>query len=137
MKKIIILYLIICITSLDAFAQQEVRGIQTRRVIYNGDSYKADNGIYTEYYGWELYNCNKFTVSVDIELWLHDHETTNNQQLTYFNQIVRTQSIVLSPEEKYIFKNEDMESAHLKHSYYARFYGIGCYYITYKAYKLE
>ena len=113
-----------------AFAQlQEVRGIETRRVEYDGPSYKAFCGpsdYSTKYYGWEFHNLNSIKVSVDIELWV-------NYGLDKVK--VATKTIVLKPNEKYIFKQEDI-SALKKHELNIN-YTIEDYYIEYKAYKLQ
>ena len=111
-----ILCLLICITSLDVFAQQEVRGIETRRVT-------LENG-----YGWEFYNRNKVAVSIDIEIWWWYY---NNAGYTYDpnSRIVETKSIILAPEEKYTYLYKNMTD-------YNQSDNKKYYYVKYKAYKL-
>lgn len=129
-----------CMTSIEAFAQQEVRGISTRRVTYNGNQYKYytsssnpyrshDTHTSSQYYGWELTNHNSITVTVDVELYKKGDE----------DKIVKTQSVILASNEKYIFKAEEYEFVRANFESYEFFpYSyISKYYITYKAYKLE
>ena len=120
--------------STNVFAQlQEVRGIETRRVIYEGPSYKVigldDHGYDNKYYGWEFVNRNSISVSVDIELCV---------KYTYRDEVIKTKSIVLKPGEKYILKFEDYTVAGVENNKY--FMGsttLDDYYVKYKAYKLQ
>lgn len=123
---------------------QEVRGVETKRVKYNGTQYEYSTGrnygqatdyisYSSEYYGWELNNANSISVAVDIELW---------QKIGDGERLEMTKSVVLKPSEKYIFKFEDYEASHCYHDYD---YSYTCpssgkienYYIKYKAFKLE
>lgn len=134
---------------IEIFAQQEVRGITTRRVIYEGPEYKYSVPHYTNrgrsdinkpsirWYGWEITNHNSITVSVDIELYKKGDDGNDG--------IVKTRSVILKSNETYIFKAEEFNSHHV--DFYNSFYGISSessptyyisdYYIKYKAYKLE
>lgn len=117
-----LLLLFLCANLLNANAQ-EVRGIETRRVIYE---VPQTNGEVYRYYGWELINRNSIAVSIDISLWCHD----------FVNKIVKTQSCVLKPGEKYIFKREEHPSTDVDHQYRSN-NPISSYYIEYKAFKLH
>lgn len=129
MKKILtVLLFLFVFTTLLAFAQ-EVRGIETRRVIYYGgpEYYNAvdpDSDISTRYYGWEVKNRNSITVSVDLALWFQGDQ----------NKIVKTQSIVLNPGEIYVFKREEHSSTRVDSP---GNHPISSYYIEYKAFKLQ
>lgn len=120
MKKLfIILCSLMCLASTECFAQQEVRGISTKRITYN------DNA--KELYGWELTNHNSIPVSVDIELWHHVGYNRNSNN-DYQTIRLTTESIVLNSNETYIFKYTDFLTPKVDVKYY---------YITYKAHKLE
>lgn len=126
MKKfIIILSILLGMTAIESFAQTQVRGIETRRIIYEGPIYDAGFGEKsTRYYGWEITNHNSITVSVEIELWCQTEDG---------GQIVKTQDIILKSKETYIFKREEHECTRVDY----RGSPISNYYIKYKAYKLE
>lgn len=131
-KTIAILSVLICFASMNMFAQ-EVRGIETRRVIYDGpEYYSANSGKYsTKYYGWEFSNRNSITVSVDISLWV---QAISNGYTTQPASTVKTQSIILKPGETYVFKREEHCSTKVDRSCD---FPISSYYIEYKAYKLQ
>ena len=130
-----------------AFAQlHEVRGVETRRVIYESDNqYQSDNGGYSgRRYGWEISNRNPFAISVDVSL------NSREKSVLYNNQpagkmgggVVKTQSIVLKSGESYVFKREDHCSTKVDAKCpvvddYGYRYSISDYYIEYKAYKLQ
>lgn len=127
MKKIIVMLgMLLCITAIGSFAQTEVKGLETRRVIYNGPSYGLRySGTSTKYYGWEIVNHNSITVSVEAELWCHSDDS----------RIVKSQDIILKSGERYIFKREEHSSTHV--DYNDSDFPISSYYIKCKAYKLE
>lgn len=132
MRKIIaVLSVLMCFASMNMFAQ-EVRGIETRRVIYDGPEYFYVSEKNTKYYGWEFTNRNSFTVSVDISLWA---QARSNGYTTTPSQVVKTQSIILNSGETYIFKREEHCSTKVKSSYCD--WSISDYHIEYKAYKLQ
>lgn len=117
-----VLTILMCFASANAFAQ-EVRGIETRRVEYTGPSY----GDYRTWYGFEFHNVNSIRVSVDIEL----HCSCG------VGSIVTTKTIVLEPDETYVFKHEDRRAFardSVKHSCEDE---IKNYYVTYKAFELQ
>lgn len=120
-----------CFASMNMFAQ-EVRGIETRRVIYDGPEYYIYSGKYsTKYYGWEFTNRNSITVSVDISLWI---QAQSNGYTTKPASTVKTQSIILKPGETYVFKREEHCSTKVDKSCD---FPISSYYTEYKAYKLQ
>ena len=127
MKKfIIILSILLGMTAIESFAQTQVRGIETRRIIYEGSIYDASYGKKsTKYYGWEITNHNSITVSVEIELWSQTEDG---------GHIVKTQDIILKSKETYIFKREEHECTRVD---LRTEFPISNYYIKYKAYKLE
>ena len=132
MKKIIaVLSILLCLVSTNTFAQ-EVRGIETRRVKYDGPEYSCGyNCSSTKYYGWELTNRNSCTVSVDITLW---SQAMANDYNTKPASIVKTQTVILRAGETYVFKREEHKSTHV--DAYSE-YPISSYYLEYKAYKLQ
>ena len=121
---------------------QEVRGVETKRTIYHGESYEVYHTAYsgnrridseqTEYIGFMFTNLNSISVSVSIEVYRKDN-----------NQLIDTKDIVLKPNESYVHKypeltlyrrdiGNDME--------YAKKLGQAeaeRYYVKYKAYKLQ
>lgn len=137
MKRIILFFCIaISLIGSTAFAQ-EVRGCTTRRVIYEGPeyyrSYSSDKS--NKYYGWEIQNNNSIKISVDITLYSQggvytDGYTTVEQG----KKAVKTQSIILKPGEKYVFKREEHCSTKVGRDCD---YPISSYFIEYKAYKLQ
>lgn len=134
MRKIMaILSVLMCFASMNMFAQ-EVRGIETRRVIYDGPEYWAnDQEKSTKYYGWEFTNRNSITVSVDISLWC---QPLSNGYATIPASVVKTQSIILKSGETYIFKREDHCSTKVDAQDWCD-YKISGYHIEYKAYKIQ
>lgn len=137
MRKVItMLAILMCFISVSAIAQ-EVRGIETRRVIYDGPQYSCGyNCSSTKYYGWEFTNRNSCTVSVDITLSHQGGAFGNNYDVTSIPaHIVKTQTVVLSAGETYIFKREEHQTTHV--DYNLSDYSISEYYIEYKAYKLQ
>lgn len=133
MKKVkVLLAVLMCLASVSAIAQ-EVRGIETRRVIYDGPQYSCGyNCNSTKYYGWEFTNRNFCTVSVDISLW---SQSLANDYNTIPASIVKTQSVILESGETYVFKRE--EHCSTKVDYSSCGYPISNYYVEYKAYRLQ
>lgn len=129
MKKIVLLIsLLFCLNLQNAWSQTEVRGIETRRVVYNGPEYSTWPDTYhNEYYGWEFYNANSIPVSLDIELWCSSSNT-----------IVKSQSIIIKSGEKYIFKREEHLCVRVyRNAADINTLDISQYYVKYRAYKLE
>lgn len=81
---------------------QEVRGVETRRVIYERqESYQVVGctmqdklGESTEYYGFEFKNLNTISVSVTIEIYRKGDS----------DKLIDTKDIVLNSNESYIHK---------------------------------
>lgn len=156
-KTIAILSILMCFASMKMFAQ-EVRGVETKRAVYNGESYELHYthygrindvdytfGTSTEYYGFEFTNLNSIAVSVSIEVY---NKSGN---------LIDTKEIVLKSQESYIHKYPVIQK------YYDRYPGTTynvvneedsdaekwskCqaegknkaneYYVKYKAYKLQ
>ena len=132
MKKVILMFcMAICLFATNAFAQmQEVRGVETRRVVYNGPEYSVGYNKYTEYYGFEFHNMNSVSVSVDIELYRRETDTDswgNKKQ----DILIATKTIVLKPNEIYLYKRESDWTFRVCDNEI-----IDRYYVTYKAYKV-
>ncbi len=143
MKKLMSIFGLLLFISTMTFAQ-EVRGIETKRV-------KDDNGNY----GWELYNKNSISVSVDIELWYKGHSYTERNHNGFITleyqedtKIVETKSIVLKAGEQYVFKpvyfrkngDSNQWAVSISDSYIGNRYrytdAVENYYIKYQAHKL-
>ena len=132
MKKALIMFcMAMSLFATNAFAQmQEVRGIETRRVVYDGPQYNA--GCYspnysTLYFGFEFHNANSIKVSVDIEIY---KLSENNNEI-----LIATKSITLKPDETYTYKQENDDAYHKEG--WSRHGEARDYIIKYKAYKLQ
>jgi len=139
-----------------AFAQ-EVRGVETRRAIYEGEIYKLEYsnsrgnltefGTSSEYYGFEFTNLNSIPVSVSIEVYSKGSDS---------DRLIGTKEIVLESKEKYVYKdltlkrymeyydsyhgscryaNSDTENWNIAKKNGE--YNANNYYVKYKAYKLQ
>lgn len=132
MKKAFLMFcMAMSLFATNAFAQlQEVRGIETRRVVYDGPRYEygiSTSYYSTKYYGFEFHNSNSIKVSVDIEIY----RKADGKEI-----LVATKSITLKPDETYTYKQEN-DSAYHKDGY-CNVCGSAEYYIVkYKAYKLQ
>lgn len=140
-KTLILLAIILGMTAVDVSAQNEVRGVETKLVKYNGRDYETRTG-YNDYkevdlwFGYSFYNMNSIPVSVDAELYERDY---NEAYSRYTEDLVDTKTFVLKSGESYIWKHEN--------DYDFKVYRGGkdndepgessSYYIKYKAYKLE
>ena len=135
MKKLFfILMAVMSCVSIESFAQ-EVRGVETRIVIYEGPEYTLDK-IYNRWAAFEFTNLNSITVSVDATL----HNTKAG--------VRSKKSFVLQPGESYRWKHEEerilVESSR-SYNLYSTFQvydnstwgGEKYYYVEYKAYKLQ
>ena len=142
-KTLILLAIILGMTAVDVSAQNEVRGIETKLVKYNGRDYKTGTG-YTSYYkevdlwfGYSFYNMNSIPVSVDAELYKRYY---NEAYSRFTEDLVDTKTFVLKSGENYIWKHENngdfkvYENGKDKDELGG---GNTSYYIKYKAYKLE
>lgn len=141
-------------SSVVGFAQlSEVKGVETKLVVYNGSEYKVRNGssrngnsLYkysTKWFGYSFYNMNSIPVSVEAELYkTHDYKG----QL-----LVTTKTFNLKPGETYIWKHENTSAFKVNYTNNRSFdyswtevkeepnyYDVGrvTYYIRYKAYKI-
>lgn len=127
-----------------AFAQNEVRGVETKLVKYEGSEYYVWDGKYSNLrFGYQFLNLNSIPVSVDAELYVTD-EYTKEQNLR------DTKTFVIEPKETYIWKFEYVTDftvykwVHSGDGYmYTKAYPGdeetygSIYMIKYKAYKLE
>lgn len=132
MKKLFfILMAVMSLISIEAFAQ-EVRGVETRIVIYEGPKYvDRFNRWYNRWAAFEFTNLNSITVSVDATL----HHTEAG--------VRSKKSFVLQPGESYRWKhekectalgaNDTTFKAYDDRTWYHEQY----YYVEYKAYKLQ
>lgn len=100
MKKLFLfLFAMISVSNL-AFAQNEVRGVETKLAKYEGSEYYAANGKYSNlWFGYQFLNLNSIPVSVDAELYV-----TN--KLTKEQNLRDTKTFVIEPKETYIWKFE-------------------------------
>lgn len=141
MKKVL---LIVCLT-LSMFAtsafSQEVRGIETRRVTYEGPRYEdpgqgLHSSWYNTYYGFEFHNLNSIRVSVDIELYVRNKYDNYEP-----DKLIDTKSIVLKPNETYVYKRESdfsfMKGGNPDGYSISMHHDIRDYYVKYKAYKVQ
>lgn len=134
MKKAILMFcMAMSLVATSAFAQmQEVRGVSTRRVIYEGieeyKKYPYGDEVSNRRYGWELTNHNSFKISVDITLMYNFPRTP---------MVAKTQSIILKPGEKYVFKAEDLTCTAVDCDNCQIKYSVNDYSIEFKAYKLQ
>lgn len=133
MKKIIaVLTVLMCLATTSVFAQ-EVRGVETKRVMYEGGETYEYTSDYswdfssTKYYGWEFKNLNSCAVSVDITLYKQDSPA----------RVISTKSIVLQSGETYIFKKEIYDTRAIRDFGHTNNKEIEYYYVEYKAFKLQ
>lgn len=133
---------------------QEVRGIETRRVIYDGqESYPVVGctmqdilGESIEYYGFEFKNLNTIPVSVTIEIYRKGDSDEPDK-------LIDIKDIVLTSKESYIHKYpvvqryewtswvcDEYDSEEVKWEKRAKegkLYFENTYYAKYKAFKLQ
>ncbi len=130
-------------SSVAGFAQvYEVKGVETKLVIYDGPEYKVDNGTNrygysmwktsTKRFGYSFYNMNSIPVSVEAELYKK-------------GKLVSTKTFNLKSNETYIWKHEANSDFYLNHDESDSGWkwtdtkeepGYGSYYVKYKAYRL-
>ena len=127
-KMLLVICTVLSMLASNAFAQ-EVRGCTTRRVVYeSSSSYSVPfSSPSNKYYGWEITNHNSFKVNVDVLLY-----TQNGLRGSF---VVKTQSIILKPQETYIFKREEHQSTWVNNQ--DSDHPISGYYVDYKAYKIN
>lgn len=132
MKKAILMFcMAMSLFATNAFAQmQEVRGVETRKVIYDGPEYECGYGrteYSTKYIGFEFHNSNSIKVSVDIEIYKAGY---NGKET-----LLTTKSITLKPNETYTYKQENND-AYRKKGYQVDTGAAEYYIVRYKAYKV-
>ena len=141
MKKLFLFLVVMISVSNLAFAQNEVRGVETKISKYEGPRYSAKGDCYL-WFGYQFTNLNSISVSVDVELYRDD-------------ELISTKSFVLKSKEIYIWKFEHNSDFQVYYSYNTdlnrpswetrveksnpgkRRYQSIKYYVRYKAYKLE
>ena len=160
MKKLTVLFIILCITA-SVFALEEVRGIQTRSVLYEyeekeglfdkrtilcGRSENWSNTSYNiyEFKGFELKNDNNFAVSIEIQLFETQDFRYKQDNIPFAvvipEHILDTKNINLEAGESYVWKTRILATYY---NDYARkrdlrtSEAINEYFIKYKAYKIE
>ena len=157
MKRLLILLVAVCgFATTTLSAQNEVRGVETKLVQYDGpeyeddDEYSGTDKYSTKWFGYSFYNMNSIPVSVDAELYRE-----------YWDEIYRctkwvivdTKTFVLQSKETYIWKHEKQGECDFKVN--SRYDGSSSYKtwwtddkvspnyrgydyrVEYKAYKLE
>lgn len=143
MKRLLLLFCMILMGSSVYSQMQEVRGVETQKVIYSGDEYNYYIG-YTrhtsnDYYGFEFINKNSISVSVSIEVYQRGMDE---------DKIVATKEVVLKSSESYVLKEPTLYKICMKDG------ALSCmvsgydsdekggkehaeqFYVKYKAYKL-
>lgn len=151
-KTLILLAIILGMTAVDVSAQNEVRGVETKLVKYNGrdysitDYFKEKTKVVDLWFGYSFYNMNSIPVSVDVELYKRYY---NKEYSRYTEDLVNTKTFVLKSGESYIWKHENDYNftvyGHIEDGEEVPKYEPGpkynngeiSYYIKYKAYKLE
>lgn len=147
-KTLILLAIILGMTAVDVSAQNEVRGVETKLVKYNGRDYSITAWGNTKkkkvvdlWFGYSFYNMNSIPVSVDAELYKRYY---NEAYSRYTEDLVDTKTFVLKSGESYIWKHENNGDFEV-YKYIDEDIpnkdepgnGNRSYYIKYKAYKLE
>lgn len=146
MKKIFVL-LFALMSGIVSFAQSlEVRGVETKVVIYDGPEYSGCKYpctgpmLYsTKWFGYSFYNMNSIPVSVDAELYCVEYGR---------EKLVSTKAFNLKSKETYVWKRENSRDFRVNDD------ASGChgdwrdegkstpgmqdrtYYVKYKAYKI-
>lgn len=109
-----------CLFTFNAFAQEEVRGIEIRYVI---------DEEFDKLYNVECTNFNSIPVSVSLELWQRDYSGTTNA-------LSQTKDFVLKPNESYVWKVRRAKSGSELYEPDCHTYCLR-YYVKYKAYKMQ
>lgn len=141
MKKLFVMLVVMLGFTTQLYAQNEVRGVETKVVKYQGSYYDVGERQSNEWFGYSFTNMNSIPVSVDAELYEG-------------GSLTETKSFTLQPQESYIWKFEHEWDFQVT---YAQFFSYGFsyeyykktepgydpqtsarnYFIKYKAYKLE
>lgn len=139
-------------SSVVGFAQLfEVKGVETKLVVYDGSEYKAVTGTNwrsgshyyrssIKWFGYSFYNMNSIPVSVEARLYECD-EYRDHKMIT-------TKTFNLKPGEAYIWKHENMSAFKVNSDRFNDWtdskieplspgtYGGDSYYVEYTAYKI-
>lgn len=127
------LCVIMCLVATNTFAQEKVRGIETKLVKY--DTYKYND--YTEdVYGIMFTNRNSIPVSVTMELWEGQSRKSWTNSFESNNQLVSSKDIVLDPNESYLWKVNAGKYGESSLRNLGE-YTYHTYYYKYEAYKLQ
>lgn len=122
------------LSTFNTFAQ-EVRGVETKLVKYEGQEYQIYPKYYNQWFGYSFFNMNSITVSVDAELYVDGKK-------------VMEKSFVLKSKEEYILKYFGSDRFQVYGNFSVRekqgigyewkdsFYPVDTY-VTYKAFKLQ
>lgn len=116
-----------------AFAQNEVRGVETKLAKYDGPRYTDGNYLW---FGFQFTNLNSIPVSVDAELYYYSRQDDYNR----VDCLETTKTFVLESKETYIWKFEHNTSfrVYIGDNEQETLEGHRRgYYVRYKAYKLE
>lgn len=134
MKKLFVMLVVMLGFTTQLYAQNEVRGVETKVAKYKGSYYDVGESRPNEWFGYSFTNMNSIPVSVDAELYES-------------GSLTDTKSFTLQPQESYIWKFENNSDFKVKYStssmysyrdtYHERSQPSGSYFIKYKAYKLE
>lgn len=137
MKKLFLFLVVMISVSNLAFAQNEVRGVETKISKYEGPRYRVTGDHYL-WFGYQFTNMNSIPVSVDVELYRSWYSSN------YEDKLITTKTFVIEPKETYIWKfehNDDFQVYCYDSGYDREKETIGeynyTYYVRYKAYKLE
>ena len=127
MKKIIVIVFVFLISSFSfyCFAQlKEVRGIQTRSILYDSESRPNK-------YGFEFKNENNYAVWVEAELWATHFTVPRGHYIK--NDVRDTKNFTLGPGETYRWKCGDRMIfwSYNEEDFHEKFY------VKYTAYKAE
>lgn len=140
MKKMFV-FLFVLMSCVVSFAQSlEVRGVETKLVVYDGPEYVSDNrNNRIEWFGFSFYNMNKGCVSVEAELYKRYQKEWVNNVRKEETILVDTKTFTLEANQTYIWKqehNSDFYAYDKKYPCSSAYYALG-YYVKYKAYKME
>lgn len=140
MKKLFLFLVVMISVSNLAFAQNEVRGVETKLAKYEGPRYYSDGGACYLWFGFQFTNLNSIPVSVDVELYYYYHDVNYSR----VDRLETTKTFVLESKETYIWKFEHNTHFHVCYDGEERetltlggARGGSGYYVRYKAYKLE
>lgn len=121
---------------------QEVHGVESKMVCTydcnpNGswESWRDyRDAKHYPWFGYEFTNLNSIPVSVEVELY-HEEKISDYKAAEF--RVIATKSFVLQSGESYVFKTEEKGICTYDASGYDYYSKHSCYYIKYKAYKLQ